>query len=91
MLDVWPSDDRRSRLVFIARDMEREEIERTLDAFDYAPASTKKTIDPAAYAQFVAAMGGFTEKASVPDEQRQSTDVKQEEESEVAGVSERRR
>jgi G3E family GTPase len=91
MLDAWPSDDRRSRLVFIARDMEREEIERTLDAFDYAPASTKKTIDPAAYAQFVAAMGGFTEKASVPDEQRQSTDVKQEEESEVAGVSERRR
>jgi G3E family GTPase len=59
VLDAWPTDDRRSRLVFIARDMDRREIEGTFDAFDYAPALTKKTIDPAAYAQFVAAMKGF--------------------------------
>ena len=59
VLDAWPDGDRRSRLVFIAKDMAREDIERTFDAFDYAPASTAKTIDPAAYAQFVAAMKGF--------------------------------
>ncbi len=61
VLDAWPSDDHRSRLVFIARDMAREEIERTFDAFDYAPGVTpRKTIDPAQYAQFVQAMKGFS-------------------------------
>ncbi|HYH41219.1 MAG TPA: GTP-binding protein [Burkholderiales bacterium] len=60
VLDAWPDDDRRSRLVFIARDMQREEIERTFEAFDYAPAAAGKgAIDPAAYAQFVQAMKGF--------------------------------
>jgi G3E family GTPase len=59
-LDAWPTDDRRSRLVFIGRDMERAEIERTFDAFDYAPTLTgRKAIDPGAYAQFVEAMKGF--------------------------------
>jgi G3E family GTPase len=75
VLDAWPDADRRSRLVFITRDMDRGDIERTFEAFDYAPASTARTIDPAAYAQFVAAMQGFTE----------------EENSEVAGIPERRR
>ena len=37
VLDEWPGDDRRSRLVFIARDMAREDIARTFEAFDYAP------------------------------------------------------
>jgi G3E family GTPase len=74
-LHAWPSEDRRSRLVFIARGMEKHEIERTFEAFDYAPALTNKTIDPAAYAQFVAAMQGF------------STEGK----SEVAGIPERSR
>ena len=60
VLDAWPSEDRRSRLVFIARDMAREEIERTFEAFDYAPAApTKAAIDPAAYARFVETMKGF--------------------------------
>ena len=59
LLDAWPGEDRASRLVFIVRDMQREEIERTFDAFDYAPAQTRKTIDPATYAQFVSAMQGF--------------------------------
>ena len=60
VLDAWPGEDRRSRLVFIARDMEREEIETTFEAFDYAPAGiASKTIDPATYAQFVRAMKGF--------------------------------
>jgi G3E family GTPase len=61
ILDAWPSEDRRSRLVFIARDMAREDIERTFEAFDYAPAPVRKgAIDPAAYAQFVQAMKGFS-------------------------------
>ena len=59
VLDAWPTDDRRSRLVFITRDMSRDEIERTFDAFDYAPPSTARTIDPGAYARFVAGMQGF--------------------------------
>ena len=60
VLEAWPGEDRRSRLVFIARDMAREEIERTFEAFDYAPAPVKKgSIDPNAYAQFVDAMKAF--------------------------------
>src|SRR5205085_1738574 len=38
VLDAWPSDERRSTLVFIVRDMDREAIERTFHAFDYTPA-----------------------------------------------------
>jgi G3E family GTPase len=60
VLDAWPSEDRHSRLVFIARDMDRQEIERTFDAFDFSPAIKPKSgIDPAAYAQFVEAMKAF--------------------------------
>ena len=60
LLESWPSDDRRSRLVFIARDMKREDIERTFEAFDYAATPVRNsTIDPQAYAQFVEAMRGF--------------------------------
>ena len=59
-LDVWPSADRRSRLVFIVRDMTREEIERTFDAFDFAPPPARKgAIDAHAYAEFVQAMKSF--------------------------------
>jgi len=32
-LDAWPSDDHRSKLVIIARDMEREQIERILNSY----------------------------------------------------------
>jgi G3E family GTPase len=64
-LDEWPSADRRSRLVFIGRDIDRNEIERTLAALDYAPAGfATKAIDPAAYAQFVSAMRGFGQRSS---------------------------
>ena len=35
-LDAWPDDDRRSRLVFIGRGLERAEVERSLLAFDAA-------------------------------------------------------
>jgi len=59
-LERWPGEDRRSRLVFIARDLKREDIERTFEAFDYDAAPARRsTIDPQAYAQFVEAMRGF--------------------------------
>ena len=56
-LDAWPGDDRRSRMVFITRGIERAEIEATFSALGYAP--RRREIDPAAYAQFVEAMRGF--------------------------------
>ena len=33
VLDVWPSEDRRTRIVFITRDVERKTIEDTLTWF----------------------------------------------------------
>lgn len=60
VLERWPSDERRSRLVFIARDMSRDEVERTFTAFDFTPAAgAGRAIDPQAYARFVEAMQGF--------------------------------
>ncbi|MBI4194558.1 MAG: GTP-binding protein [Betaproteobacteria bacterium] len=60
-LPGWPDDDRRSRLVFITRDMARAEVERTLGALALpdAPRGRGCTIDPNAYAQFVEAMKTF--------------------------------
>ncbi len=57
----WPDDDRRSRLVFITRDMARAEVERTLGALALpdVPHGPGRTIDPRAYAQFVEAMKSF--------------------------------
>lgn len=34
VLDRWPSDDHRSRLVFITRDIERDDIDSTLEVFE---------------------------------------------------------
>ena len=38
-LDRWPDDDRRSRLVFIVRDIERQAIEDSLATFHRALAA----------------------------------------------------
>jgi len=54
-LAQWPDNDRRSRIVFIARDMTQAEIEATLDVLRLKPSVPGK-LDPRAYAQFVAAM-----------------------------------
>ena len=37
-LDAWPDDDRRSRIVFIGRGIDREEVEASLLAFNRAAA-----------------------------------------------------
>ncbi len=80
--------------------MAKEEIERTFEAFDYAPPSFNRTIDPAAYAQFVAAMHGFstsngaTVAPTTRDKSRDDADAssrQEEERNEVAGIPERRR
>jgi G3E family GTPase len=59
-LPAWPDAERRSRLVFITRDLAREEIERTLDALGFdLNARRGRLVDPAAYARFVAASRRF--------------------------------
>jgi G3E family GTPase len=60
-LEGWPDEERRSRLVFITRDMTRDEIERTLPTLslhvDAGPSA--RALDPEAYARFLAAAKGF--------------------------------
>ena len=59
-LPAWPDEERASRIVFITRGIPREAIERTLDVLGYAaPAANRATLDPEAYARFVAAVGKF--------------------------------
>ena len=60
-LECWPGPDRGTRIVFIARDMERAEIEATLPALDLDAGRRQAgaAIDPAAYARFVSAAAGF--------------------------------
>ena len=55
----WPDADRRSRVVFITREMSREQIESTLDVLRLRTTNAAvqpQPLDPQAYAKFVAAM-----------------------------------
>ncbi len=60
VLQRWPDAERRSRLVFIARGMDRAAIEATLDVLRWkstlAAGNTVPKPDPQAYARFLAAM-----------------------------------
>jgi len=61
VLDAWPSEDHSTRVVFIVRDMDRSEAERTLKLFElnsvkHAPGAM---IDPQEYARFVQAAAGL--------------------------------
>ena len=59
-LDRWPSEDRRTRMVFIGRGLDRDAIERSFAAFGMPePAATSRHIDPAAYARFLEAAKQF--------------------------------
>ena len=60
-LERWPDSDRRSRLVFITRNIGRAEIEKTLSAlqFDGGSAAPASGFDAAAYTRFVAAVQKF--------------------------------
>lgn len=55
VLERWPDDDRRSRLVFIGQDLQREDIEAGLEQLSYAgpPVSAGFAVEPAAYAEFL--------------------------------------
>jgi hypothetical protein len=57
ILDAWPSADRSTRIVFIVRDMERADVERTLKllAVHVAERAPGAPIDPKEYARFVQA------------------------------------
>ena len=61
MLEHWPDEERRSRMVFITRDLERSEVEKTLVALGWQTDARQpaRTIDPEAYAQFLAAAKNF--------------------------------
>src|SRR5262249_19632072 len=58
-LPAWPDDDRRSRIVFITRDVPREQIERTLDALSLDVGPQTSSINADAFRQFVAAASKF--------------------------------
>jgi G3E family GTPase len=58
-LSAWPGTDRRSRMVFITRDMDRAELERTFNAFALERVGSGPGLDPRAYAHFLQAMRGF--------------------------------
>jgi G3E family GTPase len=55
VLEQWPDDDHRSRLVFIGHQLRRDELEAGLELLSYAgpPASAGFGVDPGAYAEFL--------------------------------------
>ncbi len=55
----WPDTERRSRLVFITRDLPRAAIEKTLPMLTFDAGAPRGTIDPHAYARFAAAAQNF--------------------------------
>lgn len=70
-LAKWPSDDRRSRIVFITHKLDQVEVEKTLQALDLSTdkstdAPANSPFDPDTYEKFVKAMGSFggSEKSS---------------------------
>jgi G3E family GTPase len=59
-LEQWPTSDECTRLVFIARELERADIERTFCAFDIGDAlPARRGFDAAAYARFAEAAKSF--------------------------------
>ena len=60
-LERWPDADRRSRLVFITRDMDRADIDKTLAALEFTGAAggAQSAFDPGTYARFVKAAKAF--------------------------------
>jgi len=61
VLDRWPDDDHRSRLVFIGRGLDRAELEAGLELLGYAgpPVSAGFAVEADAYAGFLSAAQRF--------------------------------
>ncbi len=58
-LAAWPSEDRRSRIVFIVRGLARDALSRTLAAFSMPDFTSTPQLDPAAYSRFLEAAKRF--------------------------------
>jgi len=61
-LDAWPSDDRDTRIVFVARGLERAQIDATLAALDFeggGKEASQKLFDHRDYRHFVEAIRHF--------------------------------
>ena len=72
-LNRWPEgDDRRSRLVFITRGMDIEEIRRTFAAFDFSAgrATRNMTINPRHYDEFKKRIALFRQSAAASSVER---------------------
>jgi G3E family GTPase len=76
-LDAWPADDRRSRLVFITRGIDAEDVRRTFTtfSFDAGRAARNMIINPATYARFRETIELFraSPKPDAPTSSRQQT------------------
>ena len=61
-LDAWPSDDRRTRIVFITEGLDQSYLESTFSAFGYEQAAGQAGplgFDGGDYARFISAVRGF--------------------------------
>ena len=61
-LETWPSDDRRTRVVFITEGLDQAELESTFSAFGYEEAAGQAGalgFDGGDYARFISAVRGF--------------------------------
>lgn len=58
-LPAWPENDPRSRIVFITRNIPREQIERTLGALSLETGPSTRSINAEAFSRFVAAAAKF--------------------------------
>ena len=69
-LDTWPTADKRSRIVFIVRDLTRQAIERTFTAFSLGGSLPHTAqFDPVAYARFRKVADEFIELKDVTPRQ----------------------
>ena len=63
-LKEWPSDERVSRIVFIAKDIDQSELVATTATLSFRPTQAEKMppldFAPADYKRFVSALSGFT-------------------------------
>jgi G3E family GTPase len=62
VLSHWPSEERRSRIVMIVRDISRQELERTFEAFQFSVNPVEpdnNAFDPASYSRFMQAAAKF--------------------------------
>lgn len=78
-LDAWPDDERRSRLVFITRGIDAEDIKRTFATFSFegGRAARNMTINPATYERFRETIELFrtSPKSSLPATAGQTRDL----------------